>query len=261
MKEYKITDTENILGLEVVNNQPVELLDALFTGIVAGKKGHVLVCANPHSVVMAKRDERFFSALQSADTVVPDGSGIILASRILGGRIRQRITGFDVFAGLCQRMNDARGMSCFFLGSSQQNLELIREKFSKEYPHVKIAGAFSPPFKSEFHLDDNQAMVETINKARPDVLWVGMSAPKQEKWIQQHRDQLDVKFIGAIGAVFDFYVGTVKRSSTWFLDHGLEWLPRLLQQPRRLWRRMVISAPLFLFDVAKTWASAVMQRR
>jgi len=89
-------------------------------------------------------------------------------------------------------------------------------------------------------------MIEAVNRAGPDVLWVGMTAPKQEKWIHQNKDKLNVKFIGAVGAVFDFYAGNVKRSHPWFQEHGLEWLPRLLQEPRRLWRRTFVSAPLFL---------------
>ncbi len=112
-----------------------------------------------------------------------------------------------------------------------------------------MAGTFAPPFKVAFSADDNQRMVEAVNEASPDILWIGMTAPKQEKWIYLHKDKLNVKFIGAIGAVFDFYAGTVKRPDPWFLDHGLEWLPRLIGEPRRLWKRMAISAPKFLFRV------------
>ena len=108
---------------------------------------------------------------------------------------------------------------------------------------------YSPPFKEVFSEEENRAMIEAVNRAGPDVLWVGMTAPKQEKWIYQNKDRLNVKFIGAIGAVFDFYAGTVKRPHPWFLDHGLEWLPRLLGEPRRLWKRMFVSAPLFMARV------------
>lgn len=94
-------------------------------------------------------------------------------------------------------------------------------------------------------------MIAAVNAARPHVLWVGMTAPKQEKWIHQYRDRLDVNFVAAVGAVFDFYVGTVKRSPPWFLDHGLEWLPRLVQQPGRLWNRTLVSAPRFLHAVVR----------
>jgi N-acetylglucosaminyldiphosphoundecaprenol N-acetyl-beta-D-mannosaminyltransferase len=119
----------------------------------------------------------------------------------------------------------------------------------KDFPDIEIAGTYSPPYKPEFSTEESQDMVEAVNSAKPDVLWVGMTAPKQEKWIYQNKERLNVSFIGAVGAVFDFYVGSVKRSHPWFLKHGLEWLPRLLQEPRRLWDRTFISAPMFFMRV------------
>jgi N-acetylglucosaminyldiphosphoundecaprenol N-acetyl-beta-D-mannosaminyltransferase len=122
---------------------------------------------------------------------------------------------------------------------------------------VAEIGALSPEMGNAqclvilFPPGETRAMIEAVNRAGPDVLWVGMTAPKQEKWIYQNKDKLNVKFIGAVGAVFDFYAGNVKRSHSWFLKHGLEWLPRLLQEPRRLWRRSFISAPVFFWHVFK----------
>ena len=142
-----------------------------------------------------------------------------------------------------------QGFSYFFLGSTDETLQKVEQKLSLDYPNISFSGAYSPPYKPEFSEADNQAMIEAINAVKPDVLWVGMTAPKQEKWIFQNRDKLDVKFIGAIGAVFDFYVGNVKRSHPIFLNLGLEWLPRLLQEPKRLWRRNFVSSPLFLAKV------------
>ncbi len=129
------------------------------------------------------------------------------------------------------------------------------DKMAVEYPDIEVVGTYSPPFKPEFSDEENQKMVEAINSVSPDVLWVGMTAPKQEKWIYQHRNKLNVKFIGAIGAVFDFYTGNVKRSHPFFLKIGLEWLPRLLQEPRRLWQRNFVSNPMFMMRVIrkKVW--------
>jgi N-acetylglucosaminyldiphosphoundecaprenol N-acetyl-beta-D-mannosaminyltransferase len=112
-----------------------------------------------------------------------------------------------------------------------------------------FAGAYSPPFKEVFSEADSRKMVDAVNAAKPDVLWVGMTAPKQEKWIHQHRDRLNVRFIGAVGAVFDFYTGRVKRSSPVFQKLGLEWLPWLIQEPRRLFYRNFVSTPKFLIKV------------
>jgi len=189
--------------------------------------------------------------LLEADLLTPDGAGIVLASWILGGRIQERVTGSDIFRGLSEHLNTSSDnkYSYFFLGSTTMTLLKVEKKMAVDYPNIRVTGTWSPPFKSEFTKHENQLMIDAINKAKPDVLWVGMTAPKQEKWIHQHRDQLDVKFIGAIGAVFDFYTGNVKRSHPAFQRMGLEWLPRLLTDPRRLWRRMGVSAPIFLWRV------------
>lgn len=219
----------------------------------AGSNGHCrwLACMNPHSFVVALDDALFSQALKDADWLVPDGVGIVLASRLLGGHIQERVTGPDVFLDLHRRMNAAGGMSVFFLGSTEETLALIRARMASDYPDIRVAGTYSPPFKPGYSPAELDDMVAAINAAAPDVLWVGMTAPKQEKWLFEHRARLNVKFAGAIGAMFDFYTGRVKRSHPVFQRLGLEWLPRLLQQPRRLWRRMFISAPVFVWHVIK----------
>jgi N-acetylglucosaminyldiphosphoundecaprenol N-acetyl-beta-D-mannosaminyltransferase len=185
------------------------------------------------------------NALLSADLLTPDGTGIVLASRIFGGCIRSRITGTDIYVGVCKLLNDSK-RSVFFLGSTEENLSAIRAKMSKEYPNIRIAGTYSPPFKTSFSPNDNDLMIRAINDAHPDVLWVGMTAPKQEKWVHENLFRLDVGFVGAVGAVFDFYTENVKRSHPAFQRLGLEWLPRLVKEPRRLWRRNFISTPIFV---------------
>jgi N-acetylglucosaminyldiphosphoundecaprenol N-acetyl-beta-D-mannosaminyltransferase len=209
----------------------------------------VFFCANPHSIVLTENDQLFRQALNQAEVLTPDGIGIILASKILGGCIRNRLTGSDIFFGLSKALDEKGGFKYFFLGSTDETLEKIRIKLSEDFPDICFAGSYSPPYKSEFTHEDSRLMIDAINHARPDVLWVGMTAPKQEKWIYQNREKLDVKFIGAIGAVFDFYTGNVKRSHPFFQQFGMEWLPRLLQEPRRLWRRNFISSPKFILKV------------
>jgi N-acetylglucosaminyldiphosphoundecaprenol N-acetyl-beta-D-mannosaminyltransferase len=239
---------ENILGYDVNALSVDACADSLFKSLREGKSTW-LACFNPHSYAVTLQDETFARALKTADWLVPDGAGVVLASRLLGGKIQDRVTGSDVFAGLHQRMNAAGGMSVFFLGATEETLALMRQSMARDYPNIKVAGTYSPPFKEVYSPAELDAMINAVNSATTDVLWVGMTAPKQEKWIYQNKDRLNVKFIGAIGAVFDFYAGTVKRPHPWFLDRGLEWLPRLLREPRRLWRRNFISTPLFLFHV------------
>ena len=150
-----------------------------------------------------------------------------------------------------ERLNRLGGVRVFFLGGTHEALVRIRRRMERESPRIQVVGTCSPPFKRRYSAEDNVQMTDAVNASRADVLWVGLSAPKQEKWIQENRNRLNVRFIGAVGAAFDFYAGTVKPSPSFFRDHGLDWLPRLLQEPRRLWRRMFISAPIFVWHVLK----------
>ena len=245
--------TEKIGDCDIATAPLNQCLDVICRWIEAGERARVFACANPHSLAMAENDPEFKAAIGTADLVTPDGAGIVLASKILGGKIRGRVTGSDIFLGLSRLLNK-RGdkmFGYFFLGSTEATLATIREKLSIDFPNIRFAGSFSPPFREEFDAEESRKMVAVVNEAKADVLWVGMTAPKQEKWIFQHKDELDVRFIGAVGAVFDFYTGNVKRSHPVFQRLGLEWLPRLIRNPRRLWRRMGVSAPMFMWYVVR----------
>lgn len=138
-----------------------------------------------------------------------------------------------------------------FMGSSQKVLDLIVKRAAEVYPHLKIV-TYSPPYKPEFSEEDNKVIVEAINAADPDLLWIGMTAPKQEKWTYSHWEELDIHcHVGTIGAVFDFFAGTVERAPIWWQRHGLEWLYRLLKEPKRMWRRYIIGNTLFLWNMLK----------
>jgi N-acetylglucosaminyldiphosphoundecaprenol N-acetyl-beta-D-mannosaminyltransferase len=242
---------DDILGYTVKAGTVDDCVAEIAATLDAGERAcRWMACLNPHSYAVARNDSVFRKALQGADWLVPDGVGILIAGRILARPLTERITGFDIFQGVL-RATDHSGGSVFFLGSTEQTLSLIAEKIVKEYPNIRLAGTYSPPFKPEYDSEELDEMIEVIARSGADVLWVGMTAPKQEKWIAANRDRLQVHFAGAIGAVFDFYVGNVKRSHPVYQKLGLEWLPRLLQQPRRLWRRMLISAPIFLWDVLR----------
>ncbi len=247
--------TEIILDYPVIVVGQAVCVNGIVERIISDQriltKPFCLACLNPHSAKIAAADPEAEEALKAADILIPDGVGIVLASRILGGGIRERITGSDIFRDLTRKLNDLGNASYFFLGSTEETLEAIRAKLAADFPEIRFVGSYSPPFKDVFSEEENRTMIEAVNRAAPDVLWVGMTAPKQEKWIYQNKGKLNVKFIGAVGAVFDFYAGNVKRSSPWFLEHGLEWLPRLLQEPRRLWQRTFVSAPLFLLRVLR----------
>lgn len=222
-----------------------------FAAVFERKKGVYMACANPHSLVTAQKDPVFADALKSADVLLPDGSGVILAAKVLGLPITEKVAGSDFFRECNKIAQERGGIRYFFLGSSQNILNRLKKRLEQEYPAIKVAGLYSPPYKDEFSTQDTEFMVRAVNNAKPDILWVGMTAPKQEKWIYQNKDRLQVPFIGAIGAVFDFYAGTKKRSSTLWINLGLEWLPRFLKEPRRLWKRNLKSTPIFLWWIFK----------
>ena len=144
-----------------------------------------------------------------------------------------------------------RPLTVMFMGSSQKVLDLIVKRAAEVYPHLKIV-TYSPPYKPELSEEDNKAIVEAINAADPDLLWIGMTAPKQEKWTYSHWNELNIHcHVGTIGAVFDFFAGTVERAPMWWQRHGLEWLYRLLKEPKRMWRRYIIGNTLFLWNMLK----------
>ena len=220
--------------------------------IPAGKK--LINTINAHSYNTAQEDEAFAEALSKGDYLIPDGAGIVKACRWLKAKSQpeERIAGWDLFSFEMNRLErKSEKRKVMFLGSSEKVLALIRERAAIDYPHLVVI-TYSPPFKPEFSDEDNQAMIGAINHADPDLLWIGMTAPKQEKWTYRHWDELNIHcHCGTIGAVFDFYAGTVKRAPLWWQMNSLEWLYRLIKEPRRMWRRYIIGAVKFLYYLSK----------
>ncbi|KAA6333316.1 putative N-acetylmannosaminyltransferase, partial [termite gut metagenome] len=203
---------------------------------------------NAHSYNMMQKDLLFAEALTKGDILLPDGFSIVITKKWLNKECMERITGTDLFIFEMNKLN-GRGGVCFFLGSSEEVLSLIKQRATVDYPNIQIV-TYSPPYKSEFTKEENREMIQTINNANPDLLWIGMTAPKQEKWAYIHYDELNVNcHIGTIGAVFDFYAGTIRRAPVWWQNHGLEWLYRLIKEPRRMWRRYIIGNVIFMLYI------------
>ena len=190
--------------------------------------------------------------------LIPDGASIIKACKLLKAKTqpKERIAGWDLFAFEMRKLNDKGKMindklRVMFMGSSEKVLARIREKAAVDYPNLEVV-TYSPPYKPEFSEEDNAAIIKAINDANPDLLWIGMTAPKQEKWTYSHWQELNIHcHVGTIGAVFDFYAGTAQRAPEWWQEHSLEWLYRLVKEPKRMWRRYVIGNPLFLWNIGK----------
>ncbi|MDH5571485.1 MAG: WecB/TagA/CpsF family glycosyltransferase [Gammaproteobacteria bacterium] len=209
------------------------------------KNPFVFACANPHSLVVAQNDKPFMDALNMASATVADGAGVTMVSKFLNMNTGPRITGHDFFEMTMKYLNKIKGR-VFFFGSSDHVLNEIRKQLEITYPDIVLAGTLSPPFR-EWTTEENTDMINSINAAAPDVLWVGMTAPKQEKWIEENRHALNVSIIGAIGAVFDFFAGTYPRAPKLATKLGIEWLFRLIKEPKRMWKRNFVSTPLFLY--------------
>lgn len=258
--------------------------------LAALPEGKLLInTINAHSYNTARKDELFAEALTNGDVLIPDGVSIVKACRWIKAKSlpKERIAGWDLFSfemenlerKQCGMLNVECGANnssldnsqsaladnpkfkiqnsefrspqrtVMFMGSSQKVLDLIVKRAAKVYPHLKIV-TYSPPYKPEFSEEDNKAIIDAINTADPDLLWIGMTAPKQEKWTYSHWEELNIHcHVGTIGAVFDFFAGTVERAPVWWQRHGLEWLYRLLKEPKRMWRRYIIGNALFLFNV------------
>jgi N-acetylglucosaminyldiphosphoundecaprenol N-acetyl-beta-D-mannosaminyltransferase len=202
---------------------------------------------NAHSYLVAQKDKEFADALIHSDILLPDGVSMVFASWFLQGRKIKKIAGADLFLYEMDRLNKTEG-KCFFLGSTENTLKLIVNRLNREFPQVRVQ-TYSPPFKNIFSPEENRLMIDAVNSFQPDVLMIGMTAPKQEKWAYKHSDMLQVGHICSIGAVFDFYAGTVKRAPKWMIMLGLEWLYRLLVEPRRMWRRYLIGNPKFMWVI------------
>lgn len=209
---------------------------------------------NAHSYNTAQKDVVFAEALTNGDVLIPDGASIVKACRWIKAKSqpKERIAGWDLFVHEMERVNkenEGAKKKVMFLGSSNNVLALIKARAEKDYPNIEVI-TFSPPYKPVFSDEDNRMMIESINNTKPDLLWIGMTAPKQEKWAYAHWNELNINcHAGTIGAVFDFYAGTIQRAPIWWQEHSLEWLYRLLKEPKRMWRRYLIGNILFLWNI------------
>ena len=202
---------------------------------------------NAHSYNTVNEDIDFQRALRSSDVLLPDGVSVVWAMRLLTGQKIKKIAGADLFQYEMERINKIGG-KCFFLGSSEDTLNMISKKAEVDYPNLQVY-SYSPPYKKEFSAEDNKAMIDAVNEVQPDVLFIGMTAPKQEKWAFRYYDELNVGHVCCIGAVFDFYAGKVSRAPHWMIEFGFEWLYRLVKEPRRLWRRYLVGNAKFIFSI------------
>lgn len=214
---------------------------------------YMVSCLNQYSYCIAEEDAQFKQALLHSEVLLLDGIGIVAAVRFLDRKSIRKIAGTDLHLYLLRKLNETGGC-CFYLGSSDATLQKIKERIAVEYPAVRV-GVLAPAYATHFSEAESAEMVTVVNAFHPDVLFIGMTAPKQEKWAYSHKERLNAGAICCIGAVFDFYAGHVKRPPPFMIALGLEWLGRLLGEPKRLWRRYLYYGPVFLWLLVKEKAS------
>lgn len=235
----------NITGTGISNVTLAETLSLFCEWISTKDKKRI--CVTPvNCVVWASKNQSLQDIYNSADLTLCDGVPLIWASRFLGnGVLRGRVTGLDLlpaFTEICFQKN----YSMFFLGGSAATLDCIRYKLEEKYPGIRIVGTYSPPFVTTFTAEENHKILSLIAEAKPDIVWVSLTAPRQDFWIHNHFDQLNTTIAIGIGAALDVMAGNVNRAPEFMQRNGLEWLYRLYKEPRRLFKRYLIEAPAFL---------------
>lgn len=208
------------------------------------RESRVVNICNVHSVVTARRDPRFARALAEADMNTPDGAPVAWLLRHSGFRRQQRIDGPELMLRYAAASR-AAGQALYLYGGTPETLERLRTNLTRQYPGLEIAGMHAPPFRALTSQED-EADVDRINASGASLVFVGLGCPKQELWMQAHRGRVRAVMVG-VGAAFDFHAGAVARAPHWMRSHGLEWLHRLASEPRRLWRRYLVSNTLFLW--------------
>jgi len=206
-----------------------------------------LVVTGFHGIWEAHKRPDFRAILNSADLWVPDGIAPVLVARLKGIGNVQRTPGAEIMRAFFE-LADERGYSSFFYGDTDETLAALKENLERNYPGHKVVGTYSPPFRPLTAEEDEQ-IVKMINDAKPDVVWVGLGLPKQDRWVYEHKDRLKVPVAAGVGAAFLFLSGRVKRVPEWVGRNGLEWLWRFIQEPKKLWRRDLIEGPQFVWHV------------
>lgn len=213
---------------------------------------HYLTTPNVDHIIRLQKDEEFRKIYEGASLVIADGMPLVWASKLLGKPLKGRVTGSDLFPQLC-RLAAFDSKDVFFLGSMPGVAEKAAENLKKRYPGFNLAGFYSPPFGFEKDPAENQKIINLINESKAPILFVALGAPKQEKWTYRHLDAINIKAAFCVGASIDFEAGVVKRAPAWVGKIGMEWLWRLVSDPKRLWRRYLVEDTAFLGLFIKEW--------
>ncbi|HZS53673.1 MAG TPA: WecB/TagA/CpsF family glycosyltransferase [Bryobacteraceae bacterium] len=206
--------------------------------------GHYICVTSVHGIILAKEDPDIARFINAADIVTPDGMPVVWALRSFGYHNQQRVYGPTLMLQICKRAAEM-GHRIFLYGARQETLSLLKNRLTERLPSLKIAGCYSPPFR-ELTPEEDRAVEAQIRESDADIVFVGVSTPKQERWMYEHRSSFPGITLIGVGAAFDFHAGRIRQAPAWMQRNGLEWLFRLLSEPARLWRRYLVTTPKFL---------------
>ncbi|PKB84268.1 MAG: hypothetical protein BZY88_00650 [SAR202 cluster bacterium Io17-Chloro-G9] len=236
-----------VMGSKVHLLQMSEVLGRIECWIQERGATRYIVATGMHGVMEAHRDPEFKEIVNSADLFVPDGISLVWIGRVRGYSIRKRVSGSDLMTEFF-KLAAEKGYKVYFYGDTDETLNLLQSTLKEKLPNLQIAGAYSPPFRPLSDEEDRE-IVKAINGSGADVLWVGLGLPKQERWLFEHRDKINVPVAVGVGAAFKFQSGQVRRAPRWIGELGFEWLWRFCREPKRVWRRVLLDGPRFAGNV------------
>src|SRR5215211_3489113 len=240
--------TRELLGIPVAMTDYAETMDVMDGMIARDERGWVCAVA-VHAVMVAQKDPEMRRALLDSTLTVPDGMPLVWAANMLGENLDNRVYGPELMSRYSDHCAEAGHRVWLYGGRDQGSLVQLALSMRRKHPGVKIVGGYSPPFR-DLTEEEETALAAQINAHKPDVLWVGIGVPKQEKWMARMRERLDVPVMCAVGAAFDFNAGRISQAPNWMQDRGLEWTYRIAQEPRRLLPRYLIHNPRFVLRIA-----------
>lgn len=237
-------DRVNILGVSVsAINMPMAV-DTILGWIKRRERNYVTV-TGVHGVIESQLDPNLLTIHNKAGLVTPDGMPLVWLARKWGNKNVDRVYGPDLMLEICNK-SIAKGYRHYLYGGKEGVPELLRKKLEIKFPGIKVVGTLSPPFR-DLTEEENCHIIDEINNSNTDIVWIGLSTPKQEKWMADHIDKLQASVLIGVGAAFDFHAGLVRQAPKWVQRSGLEWLFRTMMEPRRLWRRYLRNNSLFIY--------------
>jgi len=249
--DFMVNEHVNVLGVRISVLNLRTALAAIAAAVRDRRRGYICV-TGVHGVMEAQSDKDFNKILNRAFLCTPDGMPMVWAGRLAGHREMARVYGPDLMLDVCA-WSEVSGARHFFYGGADGVAELLVHKLKISFPKLAVAGTFTPPFR-KLTVDEEGKLAEQIRTTRPDILWVGLSTPKQEKFMAEFLPKLDVTLMIGVGAAFDFHSGRVRQAPRWMQRMGLEWIFRLGCEPRRLWWRYFRNNPLFVVNFIAQWA-------